>query len=141
MNNKELFDKTVSILVKAYQIGTLEYMDCARCAVGNLVKAHCGDDEWSGGWSCVIELGQGVLTDNFKKYPAVIKKLQSTGYSVQHLAAIEKAFFEGTGSGFSLLSKDDENFNGLMAVVDTLMEIHEATPEQVTKAKQLFVKC
>jgi hypothetical protein len=37
MKNKELFDKTVSILVKAYFEGTLRHTDPCGCAVGNLI--------------------------------------------------------------------------------------------------------
>lgn len=37
MKNQQLFDKTVSVLVNAYFNGYLNPVDCAACAVGNLV--------------------------------------------------------------------------------------------------------
>ena len=37
MKNKDLFNRTISILVKAYQKDTLKHGDCEACAVGNLV--------------------------------------------------------------------------------------------------------
>lgn len=42
MKNKELFDKTIGILVNAYLNDTLENANCHACAVGNLVATNCG---------------------------------------------------------------------------------------------------
>src|SRR5258708_7878557 len=65
------------------------------------------------------------------------KQIKATGYSINEIIKIECAF-EGskkTPDG----SFDYDGFNGLMSVVDTLMETHEATKEEAQQAKELFV--
>jgi hypothetical protein len=42
MKNKELYHKTIDILVKAYLNDTLEQRNCMACAVGNMVAAGLG---------------------------------------------------------------------------------------------------
>ena len=40
MKNEELFNKTLNILVQAYQNDTLKHGDCAACVVGNLIASN-----------------------------------------------------------------------------------------------------
>lgn len=40
--HKAKFDHSVAVLVKAYMDDTLRHMDCATCAVGNLIADVCG---------------------------------------------------------------------------------------------------
>lgn len=144
MKNPELFHKTISILVKAYQNETLRHGNCRACAVGNLVKAnfpYC-DMNTSFGWPSVF------CTDGFGQYKnmnsykgAAKEQIDSTGYSVKELALIESAF-EGVEEPCEAneYNSDQHQFDGLMSVVDALMIIHEANEEEVKEAKRLFVK-
>lgn len=132
MKNQEQFNRTISTCVKAYQNDTLRHWNCAACAVGNLIAASIGS--FTPMWQYVFISG----TFNLNAYTGEAKRqIDSTGYTVQELAKIEHAF-ETASFG---QSTEDWIFNGLMAVVDVLMEIHEASQEEVQEAKLLFSKC
>lgn len=151
MKNPELFNKTVAILVKAYQQETLQHQFCSCCAVGNLIGANMGltplvnSNEFAEGviakWDNAIHLGEV----NESGYCGIAKEqIDATGYTIFQLADIERAFetsrnnFNGDRSYSA--NNTDLQFHSLMAVVDCLMQIHEATLEEATEAKQLFVK-
>ena len=136
MKNQELFNRTIGILVKAYQNDTLTHGICQKCAVGNIVAANMGFSPEPKGW---LEANQ----DSTDWYTTIGKnecwrnengfiQIQSTGYSPNNLYDIEESF-ESASEGA------DRMFNGLMAVVDTLMIIHEANETEVKQAKELFV--
>lgn len=139
MKNKELFDRTIAILVKAYQNDTLRHGSCAACAVGNLIAGNTGiniktynnDADWetdtyrSSDWYTVLMFGKTPTID-------VENQITSTGYSISDLLRIENAF---ESVGFN----DDRMFSGLMSVCDTLMEIHEAGEVEIQEAKSMFV--
>lgn len=147
MKNQELFDKTVSILVKAYQDGTLEHRECSACAVGNILgsgdwgKAFCTEYSFSDLSDAPIlkyngthiqrgDLGRAFLPE------LTHVKIARSGYSYEELSDIEWAF-ETVDRGDSA---DEYMFNGLMSVIDTLMVIHSATPQEAESAKLQFVK-
>lgn len=146
---KATFDNTVSILVKAYLNDTLIHGDCAACAVGNLIASSKGYKTYRAGCTVVWQQGyaqphwQSVfLTDSVsqsiqpKNYTGKAKdQIDSTGYTWQELARIEKAF-----ESAPRISYDDRMFNGLMAVIDVLAEIHNIDLTQKETAKALFVK-
>lgn len=158
MKNKELFDKTVSILVKAYFEGTLLHGECPACAVGNIIAANRGyvivnspakkgfrwrvhwedvkGDEVAVNWDQSCSLGEAIPSKNFGRTRNQIK---ATGYPLKDVASIEEAFEKFTGFDDSKYS-DLDGFKGLMAVVDVLQEIHECTDEERDEAKALFVK-
>lgn len=130
MKNPALFNKTISILVKAYQNDTLEHGICSACAVGNLCNG-------SGAWSHVFYTCTGGQIIKRGNYFGWIKEtIDATGYTWQELAKIEYSF-ETAKKGST---HEEWNFNGLMAVCDALMKIHEATPEETESAKLQFVK-
>jgi hypothetical protein len=146
MKNKELFDKTISILVKAYMNDTLKHGECAYCVVGNLIHAGgynfdydpFGENDTQ--WLRYLEntfkkTGNGWKHSNLNPIIA-IEQLSYVGYSHKDLFRIEKAF-ERCG-----ISKDEDQhmLNGLMAVVNLLQEIHEVEEEEIKTAKLLFVK-
>ena len=117
------FDRAISKLVKAFFEGDLEKGDCARCAVGNICD---GRNEWGDVFYTALE-GQIIDIDNYfglSKY--VIDK---TGYSWQELAKIENSFELNTEihhnkyRRFSKSAIMEDQYNGLMAVVDVLCEI------------------
>ncbi len=145
MKNQELFDRTISILVKAYQQNTLEHGNCYVCAVGNLVAANMKikfsfskiwDSEKMPQWDDVFSTARGLQRREELNYIGEAKRqIDATGYTWEDLAQIEFAF-ETAEKG----NNDDVwMFNGLMAVVDVLLQIHEC--EDVAEVtKSLFTK-
>lgn len=157
MKNPELWGKSLSILVKAFFSGTLKHEEPCGCAIGNLIAGNNGFEInktiRQGIWSYT---DNGVFIQEFwnnvqaygRRHNCISnesdlgkKELLSTGYSLDETLLIERAF-EST----RLIGCDDNGDNGdmdgylgLMAVVDTLMEIHEATKEEAQQAKELFV--
>lgn len=131
MKNKDLFNKTIGILVNAYMNNTLAHGSCMACAVGNLIFNN-GQNHFS--WMQTVMNFRGRVKSD--KDNAIIEKMEKTGYSLKQLSDIENAFNKGTGN----MKDGDYNLNGLMAVCDTLMQIHEATTKEITEAKQLFLK-
>ena len=148
MKNPELFNETISILVKAYFDGTLRHNDCAACAVGNMVAARnncvlelddfiCAYDK-SGNefdnrlWFDLVH-GLGFSGDSLK---SAQDQIQTTGYTLQEITDIELAFdYLGWNE-----ENDTDGFKGLMNVVDTLQKIHECTDEEREEAKLKFVR-
>jgi hypothetical protein len=135
MKNPELFNKTIGILVKAYQNDTLKHGDCCGCAFGNMVVANMGyslsgrdGQEW---YNCTGTPGQVDI----QYYKGLAKQeIESTGYTPFEMVLIENAF-----ESFDAL-EDRDGFKGLMSVCDALMQIHEATAEETESAKLQFVK-
>lgn len=146
MKNKELFEKTVNILVNAYQKNTLQHGQCSACAVGNIVAHNMGYvfyeifPVWVKGspyWADVFITALGGQTIYPEKYIDESKKqIDSTGYTWQELAKIEYAF-EMSSKGNN---NDDWMFNGLLAVYDVLCKIHEVSKDEVTKGELVFIK-
>lgn len=157
MENKELYEKTVSILVKAYQNDTLVHGDCCACAVGNMVAYNCGFEirkpsdrspfvwkfgenagmfpSWKRVFVTIDNSFQNINPENYE-FDAKVQ-IDSTGYSYENLAKIEHAF-EMAPMG---LNDDCWMFNGLMAVIDVLDQIHKNTDPIVTKStKERFIK-
>lgn len=149
MKNKELFDRTIGILVKAYQNDTLQHSNCYACAIGNLVAANNGVkiqkienrfvwDNSKPEWQAIHSFCNGRQSfDNpvWGNTYEGLNQLLSTGYTTKETAKIEYAF-EMAEYGDN---QDTYMFNGLMSVVDALMEIHEGNETEIAEAKQLFV--
>lgn len=156
MINPELYQRTVDILVKAYFEDTLEHTNCRACAVGNIVAANMGivlcrtgnflsdimpknfiphnPESDSGVWYGAIH-DRRIHEHNMTF--AVIKQVESTGYKAEELAEIEYAFENVP----HIDSEDEWMFNGLMAVIDVLDEIHQNTDKGVTEvSKKRFEK-
>lgn len=136
MYTKELFHETVAILVKAYFDGTLEHADCDRCAVGNIIAARAPElyEKDPGAWYSPMQ-GQESLAR---------QQVIATGYSKEHVFKIESAFEQCDdiphGISWNDFTNDQWMFNGLMAVVDVLCEIHGMNEEEKKESKALFVK-
>lgn len=129
---KATFENSVDVLVKAYFNDTLEHENCYACAVGNLVCAAKGysyvndgglitdsalknlDATGANWFDAIMDDGDGYLSRDAKS------EISATGYTAKQIIAIEQAF----ESVDQLDSEDDWMFNGLMAVVDVLAEIH-----------------
>lgn len=162
MERPELYQKTVDILVQAYFNDTLTHFICTSCAVGNLIapalgysfgnmelmpsghgaelKAYC----WIRGneivepmepaWWRVIHHGI-FCVENY--HGEAKRQIDATGYTPRELILIEQAFENVPVNA----DADKWMFNGLMAVVEALDQIHENTDAAVTQtSKQRFVK-
>lgn len=147
MKNPELFNKTISILVKAYFDGYLEATDCAACAVGNLVSANLGYERLEmnmfkdkngkvipAAWDDIVWHIRGDNSMNPDNKEA-IKQVNATGYTGEELCKIELAFLND-----EMWPTPIDNFTRLMKVIDCLMIIHEATETEITESKSLFIK-
>lgn len=144
------FNHTVNVLVKAYFEGELEHGDCAKCAVGNIVheatELPYGDEHscitgTSAIWKALFFTYQGTqlkaqIGYEKERKPA-IAAIKMTGYTVKELARVEFAFETAEGENSS---PDNWMFNGLMAVVDVLADIHKIDLTTKEEAKKLFVK-
>lgn len=158
------FDHTVNVLVRAYLKETLQHQNCACCAVGNIISEACGytvhstgeEDFWVDQKLTVYDprVWGKVFGTTVKKTFFGLRKIRETyfqfhkinsqtkiwadetGYSIPELARIERAF-ERAPMG---KTSDQFMFNGLMAVVDVLAEIHGIDLEKREETKKLFVK-
>jgi hypothetical protein len=154
MKNKELYDKTISILVKAYLNDTLLNGFCSACAVGNIIAENNGlrishrsltMDCWinkSGDLISPIWNNVFITTLYQSRHPeqykgATKKEIDSTGYTWEDLAKIEYVF---ETSGRKIQDRGERMYNGLMSVVEVLGQIHEVEKETTEETKKLFVK-
>lgn len=160
MINKDRFHHTVNILVQAYLNDELAHKTCSACAVGNIVAAATGTKPKRNDELAPIEFDNTFFADGspaMNGWYAIIGgskstegeyQIRATGYTVEEIRSIEYAFEHAPGDP----GKPDQGlfrgrctdttwmFNGLMAVVDVLAEIHEIDLNTATEAKQLFVK-
>lgn len=136
MNTTPTFEKTVDILVKAYLNDNLNRMDCKACAVGNIVAAS-GVDLVVKDKAYWIYATRKSERDSFDAIEGR-EEVKATGYTVDELDRIEHAFMEGSSGGG--IYSTEYNFEGLMAVVDVLADIHGIDLEKKEAAKLLFVK-
>lgn len=147
-NNLELYNRTIDIIYKAYFNDTLRHSNCYACAVGNIIAANKGyvfaidkasQSEnrkffWEGFKPYSLEWdNRGNITD----YPAwfgfiintpddcninvAIEQIEITGYNISQLSEIECAFERAERGKCS----EDYMFNGLVAVLEVLKQIHE----------------
>lgn len=155
-SKKDRFDHSVSVLVKAFFEGTLAKGSCAACAVGNLVADVCGYkitenlldyDQTSPMWHFVFvtDMITGIQELSPECYSGEIaRQIDSTGYTWQELAKVEKMFELNTLINFQYYNKYtkqeimQDQYNGLMAVVDVLAEINEIDLTTTNQAKELF---
>lgn len=141
MKNKELFNRTVDILVKAYRNDTLQHMNCYACAIGNLVAhgmnyEYNKDNDFKYYQNAYFHFFYLLRNSEEGNKELGRQQIESTGYTIEELNKIERAF-ERSDRGNS---GDDWMLNGLLAVYDTLCEIHEVNKEEVTKGELVFVK-
>lgn len=148
MNRPEIYQKSMDVLVKAYIDGGLDRMDCAACAVGNLVAAGCGytrspkkhkflDSEGrivTSYWSVIINSADGLHFIPSDVY----KQITCTGYNRRELHKIEEAFMHPPESGnFGYCVQYDEQYHGLIAVLKVLDEIHEVKDDTIKASSKV----
>lgn len=146
MTQLEKFKETVGILVNAYLNDELRHGLCHACVVGNLVAHHKGvkpsfadcttsfDDGSHPLWQSLFATmhGKQTIKKECLEDKRIMAEINSTGYNWHDLARIELAFETAPTSG-------DYMFNGLMAVVEVLAEIHNVDLSVKESAKLLFV--
>jgi hypothetical protein len=148
MKNKELYDKTISILVKAYLNDTLEHGNYCGCAVGNLIADGMGfkltvcEDE-SGynriRWDDQQEIAEhwfGFIAGGKFNKKLAEEHILSTGYTGANITDIEHAFESIPYN----TEKYERMYLGLMEVVSVLGQIHEVEKEAIEETKLLFTK-
>lgn len=145
----ERFNKAYNSLVNAFYNGTLAKGTCKACAVGNIVADAIGikarvpknteehitidDNEY---WDAIV-FSSSAHNNKIEGLKCVI----ATGYSGQELLLIERAFENNTDINWDEYNKSSEQdiledqFNGLCAVVDVLLELDNIKPEEHYKQK------
>lgn len=139
MIKEALYKRTTDILFDAYFKDMLVHDDCAACAVGNLVAANmryvaCDTATWkdrSGHkltpkWVDLFATIGGRQEIREWNLGEALHEIKSTGYGWRQLARIEYAF-ESANKG---TSKEDYMFNGLVAVLEVLKQIHQVTDDE-----------
>lgn len=153
------FDNTVSVLVKAYFNDELAHRICSACAVGNIVADAIGTKPKRNNNG--VEFDNDYFEDGSPAmrgwYNELLKgqsnggkeQIEATGYTSDELIMIEHAFEWAPGEPTSSTrfgiwrgkcTDPDWMFNGLMAVVKTLADIHGVDLETSQNAKKLFIK-
>lgn len=156
--NRPTFDQTIAILVKAYLNDELCHKICAACAVGNLVAHALGTKPKKAPDTYCVEFENNEFEDGtpaFHWYDSLNgmisiegeEQIKATGYTIEQIRAIESAFENAPGdpdptSGLYRGRCVDPvwMFNGLMAVVEVLAEIHGVDLKTKESAKLQFVK-
>lgn len=133
MKHSQRFETAIHRLVKAFFDGTLKKGVCASCAVGTMCNGY-------GSWYILFATDKGseqkrsglnaLRAGNFPAGAEIEKKLLiRTGYDADDLAKIESVFEKATKiiwynlDDFPKEAIMQDQFNGLMAVVDVLCEI------------------
>lgn len=149
MKTPERFDNAIKALVQAFFDETLAKGNCAACAVGNMVASAWGQKVGSdlrevacgpinnSSWNNLFTTSDGV---QFKGLSFINSDddgelaIYPTGYSAEELAKVEYAFETNTSlewRHYRVSHKSEimeDQFKGLMAVVDVLCEIDNIDP-------------
>lgn len=163
----ERFKKAFNALTRAYFEGTLAKGTCVACACGNIIfdavadpvtkkdieeefrarfTEKVGKSELAGPLWADKRVG-GIIDSKFKfiaKYD-YIGEINAAGYTAEEFAEIENAFEENTKirlwDYFNVEEQKvlEDQYNGLCAVVDVLMELDKET-EGAEEYKQQFRK-
>ena len=151
----ERFEKAYNALLKAFMNDTLASGTCTACAVGNIIADAMGgvvykddegdfccdvENEW---WKEVFITGERQRitlireNSNVKRYRK--RMFELTGYKWHELARIEKTFEKNT----KIKNHDypdyeeheimEDQFNGLMAVMDVLIKLDDVAEGQKYK--------
>lgn len=131
---KEVYQKSVDILLDAYNAGNLFHGKCDACAVGNILG---GND-----WVAVIgafDSGFGKRFYDFKEHyneTEGLKLIDKSGLTKKELMHIEEAFETAD-------DEDGEQFKGLCAVLDVMKDmVEEDVPhkENIEKLESIHEK-
>lgn len=141
MKNEALYHKTVDILYQAYFNDKLMHGNCYACAVGNICG---GNHQWRylffthvlGNENVINNAGRSLCMSPdviciAETRKAAFDLIASTGYTPNELAEVEYAF-ESSDKGNS---NEDWMFNGLVAVLEVLKQIHEVQDDRQVQTK------
>jgi len=142
MNRQALFERSIDVLAQAFFDGTLKHGDPCACAIGNLIAAEIGantDADYASEWpdhSSGTSWYDVLVTFKAKKDMGIAPEdeeiAQPLGYSNAEILKIEEAFED---------TLFNDQFQGLMNVLDVLFEIHEIEDEGVRRdSREAFVK-
>lgn len=148
------FQNTLSILVTAYLNNTLVQGHPCGCGCGNIIAGvnnfkviSNGDNEtarWEGAYGSGFDWYEVIAPGKTFKGNRELGLIQihSTGYTIEDFRKIESAFEDVNklDNGQYAPPTEESIFNGLMAVVDVLAEIHGIDLTEKESAKALFVK-
>lgn len=157
------FEKAYNALLKAFMDDTLAKGTCTACAVGNIVADAMGAKVYSQQNNYpIVEFRCNKNNDWWKEMFITggnrqritkisenneVKKLRKdilnlTGYTWKELAKVERVFEQNTKINFNCYCDYSEKeimedqFNGLMAVMDVLIEFDNI--EEGNKCKEAF---
>ncbi len=155
MTTSKRFDNAITALISAFFNETLAKGTCSACAVGNMV-AFAHNKKTTKNFD-VVQLGDYNNTYWFILHPqAFFRKsteqsdriyeavVKPTGYSIKEIFQIEAAFEKNTKiqwNDYPFREKSEvmqDQFNGLMAVVDELCKLDGI--EDASQYKKLFIK-
>lgn len=130
MKNKEQFDNSIKVLVKAYLEDTLIHTESCACAVGNLIADGMEytiykNRYWKDKNNNIIYPSwfQGIGRPNEE----TLELFNCTNYTVENIVLIERAFEEKFD--------DVDGYKGLCAVFDVLIKIHQGSDKELEEAK------
>lgn len=135
-NRIELYKQTEEVLYTAYFDDTLKHGYCRACAVGNIcmapaLKLGLPNHFWNLLFMTQTDpMHQTEYNDTFysQEYvDAAYSLINATGYTKKELMRIEWAF-ESSDQG---KSDEDYMFNGLVAVLEVLKDIHGLTDNDI----------
>lgn len=145
------FEKSYNALYNAFMNGTLGKGTCTACAIGNIVADAMGveitrvnnnfkTEKNVTFWANMFFTSDGiqVIMDNWD-YHEVDDLFNLTGYTVHELMKIEYAFETNTKICFIAYQEISEQevmedqFNGLMAVMDVLIELDKVEDGELYK--------
>ena len=149
------FEKAYNALYNAFMNNTLAKGTCTACAVGNIVADALGGNVSKSGNGFVCDIhntwwsmffitfdNKQHKTDEYNDNINYGRLKDLTGYSVEELAKIEFAFETNTKISFvNYFNSTEEQimedqFNGLMAVMDVLIKLDEV--KEGEKYKETF---
>lgn len=153
MKNEFLYNKTVDFLVQSYFNGTLLKGNCTACAIGNIVGGNKGieipilTDRNNPPDVPEISILTAQVSINIFDINVENELYKITGYSFSELRSIERTFERESKIHWLNYNRHSETeilidqFNGLMAVIDVLDQIHKNTSTEITtQSKSKFNK-
>ena len=151
------FKNAIDALVHAYFNDTLAKGNCHSCAIGSIVANSWGFKPKSLGekivkdgisnarWSDAFytsNIGIQSCNENYFTSREVLACVRPTGYSIEELMNIEHAFEKNAKihhsnyCDFTKKEVEEDQYNGLMAVLDVLCDIEGVA--DVSEYKELF---
>ncbi len=147
------FENAISALVEAFFNDTLAKGNCSACAVGNICAKAIGEvvvvsalgNKNIFAWRYVFSSDFGLQREYSETdfgvgdYKSGLELISKTGYSKEELMKVEHAFEKNSKieyymyKSFSKNAIMEDQYKGLMAVVEVLCEIEGLEPAEYKK--------